>query len=213
MQDVDLRRAGDPGRVADECQGCRGVTQRYAVPQVAAFPPELRNLSGAVCRALRLLELHQGHPRKHRNGRIRKDQLSRLSWKADDVEARVADLTLDERAVAQRAFAWLWREHEYRGWVETHRCFLQLDVGDRDLSYSGMQEAFVEAALWPWLHIFADWCESSVKASEEWRQPFSSSENVSKYASVKASLTVKLLCDVLDFAAAWQAPSEGAMSA
>ena len=100
---------------------------------------------------------------KHANGHIRKDQLTGMSWKPYGVEVTIRSLSTPEQ-----------RAQGYRGWVEAHRQFLASGETHHRLLPSRLQQHFVEAALWPWLHCHDAWCESSLKAFATWSRPFTS---------------------------------------
>ena len=83
---------------------CVCVNKDPSVPSPEDFPDEIRGLTVEVHCALRVLVLHQGGPRQHRNGYARRGRLSHLSWADRDVPERLNSLCARDHAMGRRAY-------------------------------------------------------------------------------------------------------------
>ena len=146
-------------KVERKCPACAGTAkQHYAVPSLQDVPDEMKGLSNACQNALKILVLHQGNVKKHRNGHLRKDQLSGVSWQNTSVQDRIALLQLPERRRAKLAYRWLLANcRGYRGWHDTHNKFLASGTDVHRLPPSALQEHYIEAAVWPHLYCLDEW--------------------------------------------------------
>ena len=132
---------------------CVCVDKDPSVPSPEDFLDEIRGLSVEVHYALRVLVLHQGRPRQHRNGYARKDQLSHLSWVDSDVPERLKCLCARDHAMGRRAYKWLLRNNPcYAAWIDALRQHL-VHHGKKALQPSALLLPLIECALWPVLYI------------------------------------------------------------
>ena len=189
----------------DMCYQCKTHVDRRSEPHVSRllFPVELLGLPSAVCIALRVVVLHQGFPVKHPHGYKRKSQMSRLSWCAETVEARISHLEEPLQSKGVQALQWLRANSApYLAWYTAHRKVL--DAGDSlRLWPSAILEPYVESALWPHLYFTKRLCESHLHAACDWSVPFASCSGSSvahARASAKDAFVQKLLSCIPDYA-------------
>ena len=207
LRGVDLDRPGSEAAATGEvCATCsRRGAGRCSTPCLDEVPPSLQDLSPVGLESLTLLNLHQGKPKKHRNGCIRKDKMTQVSWKTSSVNARVALLPVLEQSKARKAKKWLLKHHKgYAGWYSAHCKFLaSAAASSPGLPPSALLEHFIEVALWPRLYGKPEWCESSLKAAPSWQGPFEAKDSAGGQvmSSMKAAFTLKLQSPVLDYAA------------
>lgn len=166
------------------------------------FPTALRNLSLPQQLALAVIVLHQGNPRRHRGGYLRKDQLSALSWNVTSVQQRVRALPVEAQQPTLVAFQWLLcaGDSVYMVWVRAHEAAMQ--HGELALPPTALLEPFLETAVFPSLYPLKHMCESSGLVDREWA-PFEIGRTRSRNSgmrSAKADFIRKVLSDVVDFA-------------
>ena len=196
-----LHPVGVEKRLSKTCWSCAHGTHHYVTPSTQSWPTALKNLQDDVVYALRPVILHQGSPTKHRNGYMRKDCLSHLSWASSSVHDRIMALTDDSRRAGIRAYKWLMRNNKsYLAYVQ------KLDVvlvanGTKTLPPSALFESYLESALWPQLYPYHHWCESHTSAAEDWTEPFQLRNNhkPTPYESVKAAFMQKVCSEVPDY--------------
>ena len=155
------------------CWHCaRHGSRRDMVPQVCDAPLALRGLPPSANYVLRPLVVHQGNPKRHPAGYMRKDRMTSLSWKCDKVQQCIEALESDaERGALQEAYNWL-RAHSaaYAAFIQEHERVLDAEER-RNLKPSSILEPFLECALWPVLYYKNQLAESKLWGST-WERPF-----------------------------------------
>lgn len=186
-------------RKCKKCTEARG-RHRAEVPTWAAWPPVLKDLPEAANRVLSPFVLHQGSPKKHPKGYMRKGGATGVSWKPVSVESSIAAIPSEQhRSKLWRAWQWLkLNSGAYAAYVQAHERCLEIQ-GTLRLQPSALLEPFLECAVFPVLYWSADLAESRVW-SRDWREPFKGQKGMqSGRSSPKAEFIEKLCCEIGDY--------------
>ena len=192
-------------KLTKQCYACSKGVIKYVVPTSEQYPCELKALPTRIVHALAPIVIHQGSPKKHRHGYVRKDTLSHLSWAKSSVRDQLKALPQPDRRVGIKAFCWLLMHNEpYKAYIEAHKRVLATNQ-PLALQASAILEPYIESAIFPQLYPLAKWCESYLLAAEAWSAPFEHQAHAKahKYASVKAAFVQKLLCKIPDYGASY----------
>ena len=185
-------------RLDQPCWTCAHGAHKYEAPTPDDFPEVLRQLPPAVHVALRPLTLHQGSPRKHRDGYHRKDKLSHVSWAKEPVWSAVQQ----HGAAAEAAYRWLLDNNAaYAAYVREHDAVLARAEAV-SLPPSAILEPYLECALWPVLYFRADLAESHRARPPNWQVPFKKRERCERqvtWDSAKAAFMAKVRSDTPDY--------------
>ncbi len=185
-------------RLHSTCWACR---QRGPVPPLSAgLPPDfLQLLDREQQLSLRVIVLHQGCPKRHPHGYLRKDKLTAVSWQPQTVLANIQQLPGEKRHLAHQGYCWLLSQatSAYGAWIAAHSRHLVVS-GRHSLPPTALLEPYLETAVFPHLYPSMQHCEK--QAGPEWL-PFSHRPSVkaSLHESEKADFVRKLLSDIIDY--------------
>jgi ATP-dependent DNA helicase PIF1 len=187
-------------RLSQACWGCATHSCEQGATAQLQYPPELQGLTAEVHLALRVLVLHQGTPKKHPHGYIRKDQFSGLSWVPQPVLQTLTALPARVRGEALQAYHWLMAHSSvYKAWVRARQ---RLPAAEPlRLQPSSLLQPYVEAGLWPHLYISQELCESHCADLVQWHplRPVWSSTRSAQHRSAKAEFVSKVLGHIVDW--------------
>ena len=142
------------------------------------------------------MNVSQGNAKKHRNGHIRKDQLSTLSSPTNNVKDKIRGLRREEKKNKRKPPCGSCADIVGdAGWLQAHKEFLQTHSDKHQLPLSTISEPFVEQALWPWLCCHDPSCEGSLHAGTNWKPCAKDKCSFDVHASMKATCTCKLTSD------------------
>ena len=183
-----------------QCWRCASGHDRSHIPQVDDVPAAFHGLPEEANRILSPFVLHQGNPKKHAFGYIRKDAMTSLSWKPQSVDQDIETYVgKDSYDALKRARTWL-LEHSvaYVAYDQAHDQHLTLQTS-RWLLPSAILEPYLESAVFPVFYWSWHLCESK-HWDKDWCVPFQNQRKQSSdRSSVKAAFVEKLLCSVSDY--------------
>ena len=158
----------------------------YIRPEWNHVPAELRSLTRAQVECLAPLSIHQGDMVRSAQGYRQYSRMTRLRWKRESFDERVAALPEELQAdtIAAHDFLMACVDSAYGDFERR-----QIDSAGQWTHMQFLQEKWVENALWPDLYPFETWRDSIFIGSE------------SKYRSAKTSFVAKAYSAVLDYAA------------
>ncbi|CAE8650829.1 unnamed protein product [Polarella glacialis] len=168
------------------CRVCRGL-QKPSVPQHESTPAQLAGLSPAARAALCPVEAYYGPEVRARdrfgrgNGYREHSSMVRFSWHQLSVEARIQELSEENRREATRTLRWLLRQSgsektksAYGEFYQEHHEFLQRtpDATDRQRKrwLRFLEREGLECALWPDLFLDRQTCLTWVRMQSTSRQ-------------------------------------------
>ena len=141
------------------------------------------NLSQEIRFALRPIVLHQGTPKPHRSGFLRKDQFTGFSWDHRTVQEKIDNLPELHAARGRQVYTWLLRYSPvYAGFVAQHNDVLNSGRRNLRLPPTFIHTQYLEGDVWPWLYWQKELCESHDRGN--------------KKDSTKAAFVRKLLSEV-----------------
>ena len=158
------------------CKACQNGKVR--IPKVEDIPTPLRELSKAVIKALRPLDIDVGPYRRAAYGYRVHTAMLRLAWAADSILEKIRQLPREERRAARAAHDFLMesKESAYRDFAEKHDSFLKRHGDEevperrRKLPLQFLETPGLENALWPNLYWNEEMCETAIRASDVRRQ-------------------------------------------
>lgn len=183
-----------------KCWHCaKHGSRRDNVPKVDDAPSVLCNLPRCANFTLRPLVLHQGTPKRHAAGYMRKDRATTVSWKAKCVADCIAEIeSPSERQRIQDAFTWLRKNNKcYSAYLLAHEEAIAAD--SLNLPPSAILEPYLECALWPLLYWLPRHAESDIFGAK-WQTPFKKQAlSQSGKASAKELFLCKICSGIAEF--------------